>query len=58
MGRLLDKMKVKCRVCLHEHIPRRLQARYLDGERKRISLWQCKECGHIWQDGVFTRQEK
>jgi uncharacterized Zn finger protein len=55
MGRLLDKMKVKCRVCLHEHIPRRLQARYLDGERKRISLWQCKECGHIWQDSTFIR---
>ena len=58
MGRLLDKLKVKCRACLHEHIPRRLQARYLDGKRERINLWQCKECGHLWQDSAFTRRAK
>jgi len=56
MGRLLDKLTVKCRACTHKHIPRRLQARYLDGDRKRISLWQCKECDHIWQDSVFNHQ--
>jgi len=58
MGRLLDKLKVKCRACLHEHIPRRLQARYLDGKRERINLWQCEECGHLWQDSAFTRRVK
>jgi len=58
MGRLLDKMTVKCRRCNHEHIPRRMQARYLDGDRERRSLWVCKECGHIWQDSVFKRGEK
>jgi len=53
MGRLLDKMTVKCRACRHEHIPRRLHARFLDAERERIGLWCCKECGHIWQDSAM-----
>lgn len=55
MGRLLDKMKVKCRRCNHEHIPRRLQARFLDGDKERLSLWRCRECGHLWQDSAFKR---
>jgi uncharacterized Zn finger protein len=50
MGRLLERLKVKCRRCGHNHIPRRLSARFLDGERERMRLLVCKECGHIWQD--------
>jgi DNA-directed RNA polymerase subunit M/transcription elongation factor TFIIS len=53
MGRLLDRLTVKCRVCHHEHIPRRLQARFLDGDRKRVNIWCCKECGHLWIDSAL-----
>ena len=53
MGRLLDRLRVKCRVCHHEHIPRRLQARFLDGDRKRVNIWCCKECGHLWIDSAL-----
>ena len=56
MGRLLDKLNVSCRACGHKHIPRRLNARYHDGERRRIYLWQCKECGHFWQDSAFNKR--
>ena len=56
MGRLLDKMRVKCRACGHEHIPRRIQGKYLDGDKKRISLWQCRECGHFWVDSAFKKK--
>ncbi len=55
MGRLLDKMKVKCRRCQHEHIPRRLQARFLDDGKERVSLWCCRECGHFWLDSAFRK---
>ena len=58
MGRLLDRVTVKCRVCHHEHIPRRLQARFLDGDRKRVNIWCCKECGHLWIDSAFKSDEQ
>jgi len=56
MGRLIDRLKVKCRKCTHWHIPHRLTARYLDGENKRIHLFQCKECGAFWIDSSFSQQ--
>jgi len=56
MGRLLDRLKVKCRRCTHWHIPRRLTARYIDGDKKRLHMLQCKECGHFWIDSAFNRQ--
>jgi len=56
MGRLLDRLKVKCRRCTHWHIPRRLTARYIDGEKERLHMLQCKECGHFWIDSAFNRQ--
>ena len=56
MGRFMDKLKISCRQCNHEHIPRRLSARYHDGLRKRVHLWECKECGHIWIDSAFKKK--
>ena len=53
MGRLMDKLNVTCRACSHKHVPRRLSARYHDEFKKRIHLWQCKQCGHFWQDSTF-----
>ena len=55
MGRLMDRLKVKCRKCSHWHIPRRLTARYLDEDRKYIYLLECKECKHLWIDSVFKK---
>jgi len=55
MGRLLDKLHVSCRSCGFKHIPKRLNARYQDEEKKRINLWQCKQCGHFWQDSVYKK---
>jgi uncharacterized Zn finger protein len=55
MGRLLEKLKVKCRACAHWHIARRISARYLDGERERFLLLQCRECGHYWQDTAIKK---
>lgn len=57
MGRLLDRMKVVCRQCGHRHIPRRINGRFLDGDKERISIWQCRECGHLWVDSVFKRSK-
>mgnify|MGYP002889415350 FL=1 len=56
MGRLMDRLKVHCRSCDYKHIPLRLSARYHDDEGKRIQLWQCKKCGHFWQDSVFKKK--
>jgi len=56
MGRLTDKLNVSCRNCNHKHIPRRLTARYHDGFRKRIHLWECRECKHIWKDTAFLKR--
>lgn len=58
MGKLLDKLNVTCRACGHKHIPRRLNARYQDSERRRINLWQCKQCGHFWQDSVYKKRKQ
>jgi uncharacterized Zn finger protein len=57
MGRLLERLKVKCRRCGHNHIPRRLSARFLDGEKERIMLLMCKECGHVWPDSSQKTNE-
>jgi ribosomal protein L32 len=53
MGRLMDKLNVTCRACGYKHIPRRLSARYHDTRGKRIHLWECKQCKHIWVDTAF-----
>ena len=53
MGRLMEKLKVKCRACSHYHIARRISARYLDGDKKYFLLLQCKECGHYWKDSAM-----
>ncbi len=55
MGRLLEKLKVKCRACAHWHIARRISARFLDDERERFLLLQCRRCGHYWQDTAIKK---
>jgi ribosomal protein L32 len=50
MGRLLDRLKSKCRRCGHWHIPHRLQAMYLDGTKTKVKLLECRECGHLWRE--------
>jgi uncharacterized Zn finger protein len=59
MGRLMKRLEVKCRNCNHTHVPHRLTAKYHKNEdrKSRIQLWQCKECGHFWQDSVFKRSK-
>ncbi len=57
MGRLMDRLKVRCRNCNHKHIPRRMSGKYHD-DGKRVSLWECKECKHIWIDSVFKKRDK
>jgi len=59
----MDRLKVHCRNCEHKHIPHSLMARYsgysntqATGRAKQIQLWQCKECGHIWQDTAFKKK--
>ena len=52
MGRLIDRLKVKCRRCEHWHIPRRISGRYHDEEREYIFLLNCRKCGHFWQDSA------
>jgi YgiT-type zinc finger domain-containing protein len=60
MGRLMKRLEVKCRNCDHTHVPHRLTARYHSGDaatiKKRVQLWQCKKCGHFWQDSVFKKK--
>ena len=56
MGRLMDKLRVSCRGCGHKHIPHRLSGRYQNGSKRRVYLWECKECGHIWKDSAFRSQ--
>ncbi len=55
MGRLMERLKVHCRNCEYKHIPRSLTARYNDGDAKRIQLWECRDCGHIWSDTAFKK---
>ena len=60
MGRLMDKLMVECRSCGYGHVPHRLSARYHGGGlnliKKRIQLWQCKQCGHFWEDSLFKKK--
>ena len=56
MVRLMDKLNVSCRNCNERHVPRRLTARYHDKIiRKRVHLWECKFCKHIWKDSAFNK---
>jgi hypothetical protein len=55
MGRLLDRLKVKCRRCTHWHIPRRLTARYIDGDKKRLAHTEKAHCSlHRWRQKATT----
>jgi len=60
----MERLKVHCRNCEYKHIPRSLVARYsgysnvrvAGSTPKQIQLWECKECGHIWQDTAFEKK--
>ena len=54
MGRLLEKLKVKCRACGKKHIPSRISGKYLNGDDKgkRVHLWECKFCKSLWIDSA------
>jgi len=56
MGKFLDRLNVVCRACGHKHIPTRVVGKVMDENgKKRLHLWMCKKCEHIWQDTAFTK---
>jgi len=53
MGRFLDRLNVECRACGHKHIPTRVVGKVLDSEKtRRVHLWMCKKCEHVWKDSA------
>jgi uncharacterized Zn finger protein len=55
MGRLMDRLKQKCKICGAHDIPRRLTGRFIDYDSERVYLLHCKVCGVFWLDPAIKK---
>jgi ribosomal protein L37AE/L43A len=49
MGRLKDRLKKTCERCGAQVLARRIEGRYVNEKGTRILIWECVECGYLWQ---------
>jgi len=48
MGKLLESLMQTCPECDERTFAKRIVGRYVR-ERSRILIWECLECGALWQ---------
>jgi len=49
MGDFLDRLKQKCPSCWQLVLAKRIEGRYVNDKLTRILIWECVECGCLWQ---------
>ena len=49
MGKISDRLKQRCACCDEMVLARRIEGRYVNERSTRILIWECVECGHLWQ---------
>ena len=42
-------LKVKCKSCGVETIPRRILGSYV-GSSQKLKIWECRECNSLWSE--------
>ena len=55
MGKLVDRLKQKCEKCGIKMLAKRIEGRYINERNSRILIWECVECGHLWQKTAEER---
>ena len=49
MGEFLDRLKQRCPSCWQLVLAKRIEGRYVNDRLGRILIWECVECGALWQ---------
>tara|TARA_R110002020_G_scaffold67434_5_gene177078 strand:+ start:3322 stop:3531 length:210 start_codon:yes stop_codon:yes gene_type:complete len=49
MGDFLDRLKQRCPSCWQLVLAKRIEGRYVNQRTTRILIWECTECGTLWQ---------
>tara|TARA_Y100001938_G_scaffold150216_1_gene240141 strand:- start:1032 stop:1241 length:210 start_codon:yes stop_codon:yes gene_type:complete len=49
MGEILDRLKQHCPSCEERVLARRIEGRYVNERNTRILIWECIDCGTLWQ---------
>ena len=49
MGKISDRLKQLCTACGEMVLARRIEGHYVNERSTRILIWECVECGHLWQ---------
>lgn len=49
MGDFLDRLKQRCPSCWQLVLAKRIEGRYVNQRTTRILIWECPECGTLWQ---------
>jgi len=49
MGDFLDRLKQRCPSCWQLVLAKRIEGRYVNRRTTRILIWECTECGTLWQ---------
>lgn len=49
MGKITDRLQQRCACCEEMVLARRIEGRYVNERSTRILIWECVECGHLWQ---------
>ena len=49
MGDILERLKQRCPACWQLVLAKRIEGRYVNNKLTRILIWECSECGALWQ---------
>lgn len=49
MGELIQRLSQNCPDCSSSILARRIEGRYINERGTRILIWECPECGALWQ---------
>ncbi len=49
MGELIQRLSQRCPDCAQSILARRIEGRYINERGTRILIWECPECGALWQ---------
>ena len=49
MGELLQRLSQVCPQCSEDVLAKRIEGRYINERGTRILIWECTDCGALWQ---------
>lgn len=49
MGELIQRLSQTCPECNASMLAKRIEGRYVNKRGDRIMIWECTECGALWQ---------